>query len=114
MRTQEQIIVDCEAHYKKLKREKERRDEDPSIQFPCETCRWFRATDDEGREWHHEHNIRYYGTCTEPLVKGFRKYGATARLNPMPCGPEKALWEPKPSIWQRLADLIDEVLEGMK
>lgn len=105
MRTREQIIADCERRFAELQEEAERRKVDLRLTHPCETCRW-----------------QKYQRCEEPLVKAF---GKGHRLIPyMPsveerkslwrddkglgwdfptlCGPEKALWQPKLTIWQRI------------
>lgn len=101
MRTPEQIIDDCEKAFKAIEEEAKRRAADPKIQRPCETCRWFSHIDTKGHEWSVESYIQKYGTCINPLVKGHEKYGVPYQQNPMPCGPEKALWEEKnlPKIW---------------
>lgn len=116
MRTQEQIIADCEKRFDELKAEKQRRDNDPAIQRPCETCRWFSNIGDDGFDW--SASYKHHWTCTEPLVKGFDKYGPEARRQPMPCGPEKALWTPIPakqpmqSPLDRLLNAIADMIEG--
>lgn len=93
-RTQEKIIAQCEARYAELEREAA----SPHKQRPCKTCR-FRA-----------HPI--FEHCTHPLIVGFgepdwcydknrdRGFNLSNRGNL--CGPEKALWEPKPTLSQRI------------
>lgn len=118
MRTQEQIVADCEKRFAELTAELERINKDPNKSSPCRKCRWGSVTRDScgDEEWH----------CSEPLVKGFgdpvqcgswRNYrfstvhhtdqrrGAandTKWRFPMPCGPEKALFQPKLSWWRKL------------
>ncbi len=120
MRTREQIIADCEKRYEELRAEKERQDSDPIIQRGCRSCRFCSRKGWELPEWF----------CNEPLVKGLGdrvtvgswmvtefNYGRgkhhTERRPgklpseihwrfPMPCGPEKALWQPKPTLCQRI------------
>jgi hypothetical protein len=113
MRTREQIVADCEKRFEELRAEKERRDGDPRHIHPCATCRW--AKGDYKPE-----------LCTEPLVKGFgephafRQYAISAEEYmrtwqdgegriwnfPKLCGPEKALWQPKPTWWQRIIEWL--------
>lgn len=117
MRTREQIIADCEKRFEELRAEKERRHADPLVQRPCHTCAHALRMGKSLPEW----------TCCEPLVKGFGDapmvgtwrttafdYGRLVQHTekvagcetywrfPMPCGPEKALWQPKPPLCQRI------------
>lgn len=108
-RTREEIMAQLEARYAELEAEKARRDVAPRLNFPCTTCRWFEAgqtmavvpitTDDK---------------CTAPLVRGFdaswrlgRPWVRAEHKIPPLCGPEKALWEPKLSFWQRFIEKIE-------
>lgn len=110
-RTQEQIIADCEAAYAKLlddAEEHKRAEEQARIEAAkpkCAGCRW------------HEYDL-HSGLCTQPLVKGL---GATPKAydggrfstgrygKAKLCGPEKALWEPKLNLWQRLWNLCKNI-----
>lgn len=100
MRTQEQIIQDCEKRYAELVAEKKRRDNDPIIQYPCKTCRWYSHDGEDGFCWGDK--FPEHHTCVAPLVKGFSKHGLRISRYPHPCGREKALWEPKISILERI------------
>lgn len=67
----------------------------PAKQFPCRSCRWWRDS--------------IYEHCTNTLVTGFNKpdwcWDKHAGMNASYlCGPEKALWEPKRNIIQRIFD----------
>lgn len=101
MRTQEQIIADCEKRYAELCAEKERIYNDPQIQRPCPSCRFYSMVGDDGFNWNED--FPQYHTCTEPLVQGYRQWGVRIgkRNPPFPCGPEKALWQPKLPWWKR-------------
>jgi hypothetical protein len=97
MRTPEQITASLEARYAQLRAEAERRKRDPEINMPCTTCRW--------------HQVQYMNElCLEPLTKGFGsghilKSWGSPRPNHL-CGREKALWEPRRSIIQRVIDWL--------
>jgi hypothetical protein len=101
MRTPEQINAELEARYAELKDEAARRKVDPKLNFPCHTCRWMTNED-----W----SAKY---CREPLVKGF---GFGERLSyfegddlPALCGPEKALWQKRPTLAQRIIDCLNSI-----
>ena len=99
MRTREQIIADCEKRFEELQREAEA----PARQRPCKTCRFYSTRGDDGYRW--GEGYPEYHTCTEPLVQGFGEWGVEVRKKPMPCGPEKALWQPiphKPTLCERI------------
>lgn len=109
MRTQEQIIQDCEEKYKEIQEEAEKRDNDPKIQKSCHSCKFC---------YRRSVNLYNHYECEEPLVKGFKKevfIGKQGRSLtddddawsiPMPCGPEKALWKPKVSIFRRIYEYL--------
>lgn len=102
MRTQEQIVADCEARMRQLEQEyelmKNRR--------VCSDCQWYREIDHDGYHWYGSYYKKLYATCHEPLVKGFRQHGIRVNQNPMPCGKERALWQPKLSVWQKFVQLF--------
>lgn len=91
MRTREEIMAQLEARYAEIEAEAN----SPRRQFPCASCRW---ADKFEAAW-----------CHQPLVKGFGDrvhMGMGEEISktiPNLCGPEKALWEPKQSIWQKFA-----------
>lgn len=99
MRTQEEILAQCEARYRELERQAEKIKELDAIP-KCKDCRWV--------------DTRGYlngGRCTQPLIKGFDQIGpecfdrlAYSKHRVALCGPEKALWEPKRSLPRRLWD----------
>lgn len=101
MRTQEEILAQCEARYKALEAEAaERRDKTvPNPERPfCSTCKWA-----AGR------------TCHEPLVKGLGKHtpgnmdmGSNCSRQALLCGSERALWVPKG--WEPSAGLKTAVV----
>ena len=107
MRTREQQIKDMEKRFKEIKAEAERRASDPQIQMPCKTCRWASTRGDNDFQWGPSWNDYYlrYFTCRSPLVVGYGK-PPTLSSQPMPCGREKALWEPKPTIIQRAIEWL--------
>lgn len=92
-RTPEQIMEQLEARYAEMKREAE----NPKMMFPCKTCRWVYGSENFPR-------------CTQPLVVGFSREKKSAMdgdwiiPDATLCGPEKALWEPKLTRWQKLRD----------
>lgn len=89
VRTEEEIQAQLEARYREL--EAEGRQQDTS----CVKCRWV-------------HSFQA-GWCLNPLIKGYGDgvhmgLGNSDRGKSIPplCGPEKALWRPKLTLWQRL------------
>jgi hypothetical protein len=92
-RTPEEIMAQLEARYAEL----ERQAQSPEMTMPCKDCRWM----------HGRQEMPY---CRQPLVQGFSGrekravdggwLGTDATL----CGPEKALWEPRLSWWQRFVE----------
>lgn len=110
MRTREEIVADCEKRFHELRAEKDRLDNDPAIQYPCRECCFYSKRGDNGVWWGNDYPHKH--TCTEPLVKGFRKWGVRIVRNadgPMPCGPEKALWQRR-KLRQRICDFLFECL----
>lgn len=107
MRTQEQIVADCEKRFEEIQAEVQRREEDRRHTHSCTTCR-FAKWDGSSLE---------YWTCSEPLVVGLEDPYKTVNWSspfhhgkwqgpgktgevywdfPPLCGPEKALWQPVP------------------
>lgn len=88
MRTQEQIVAQCEARYAELEKEREAR------RYTCANCRWS------------SHDARY---CNEPLVKGFdtrvwsydNRFCVVDNTAITLCGPERALWARRLRWWER-------------
>ena len=99
MRTQEEILAQCEARYCELERRAEVIKK-LEAQPKCVDCRWI--------------DTRGYlngGICNQPLIKGFDELGpycfdreSYSKHRTVLCGPEKALWEPKRSLPRRLLD----------
>lgn len=109
-RTQEQIEADLEARMAELEKEAERREADAKKKaaadlISCRRCRWSESRDRDGTGPY---------ICTEPLIKGFKARpllptvadykGEDVTHRPKLCGPEKALWSPQPTTWERYAD----------
>lgn len=83
MRTQEEVVAQCEARYAEIVAEAEK----PERKWPCGSCRW-----------------RDYMLCAHPLIKGHDggkwNWDTHRDKHALLCGPEKALWEAKPSrLW---------------
>lgn len=110
MRTQDEILAQCEARYRELERRAEvikKLEARPK----CVDCRWI--------------DTRGYlngGLCNQPLIKGFDERGpdcfdrmSYSKHRTALCGPEKALWEPKLNLlqraWGRCAGLAERVAE---
>lgn len=107
-RAQEQIIADCEAAYAELLADIERkRAAEDAAQIEaekpkCVACLW--------------HTAMYpSGVCRHPLVKGLGAsheaydHGYWGRNGKAKlCGPEKALWEPKLRLWEKIFDWVEE------
>lgn len=103
MRTQEEILAQCEARYCELERRAEvikKLEEQPK----CVDCRWAES--------------RYLGhICNQPLIKGFDERGpccfdreSYSNHRTALCGPEKALWEPKRSMPERAWDWLVKII----
>lgn len=117
MRSREQIIEDCSKELDRLRQQAELRETDPRYTHPCTSCRFYVGTDGV-----FDHKSRQ---CHEPLVKGFRlphfmyhslkgpwrgwedDQGQTWAF-PTLCGKEKALWQPRLSLWQKIVKLLTE------
>lgn len=126
MRSREQIIADCEKRYLELKQEADRRSHDPLLTRKCQNCKFSSVEREDLPQW----------TCNEPLVTGFdgpKTIASWARSDigfqvkydfvenkpnslankiywkfPMPCGPEKALWQRKPSWIERIINFWEK------
>lgn len=99
-RTPEEIQAQLEARYMELEREAQK----PERLYPCSSCRW--------------HEIPgKYDRCYNPLVAGFEigSYTFTDSTNAKRlCGPEKALWEPKLTRWQRFMEWMHRVIDRLE
>ncbi|MGL5736199.1 MAG: hypothetical protein ACRCYS_15145 [Beijerinckiaceae bacterium] len=96
VRTQEQIVAQCEARMAEL----EQTAASPQMKFPCATCRW---ADKFKAAWCHHPLVKGFG---EEFHMGMDRSGLPHKRYPPLCGPEKALWEPKLSLWQRLLNWL--------
>lgn len=104
-RTPEEIQAQLEARMAELEREAQK----PERVYPCVSCRWVRkASFGNGR----------YDRCEQPLVMGLKSEGPYAwdcmdgtHFNCALCGPEKALWEPIPTFWQRFTEWLSRMIE---
>ncbi len=102
-RTPEEIQEQLEARLAELEQEAQR----PERLYPCASCRWA----EKGTR-------RPY--CYQPLITGLEgksarrwAYDALQADYNVLCGPEKALWEPKRTWWQRILDrIIQSIQEG--
>ena len=100
MRTREQIIADLEARYAELEAEAQK----PWRLRPCSTCRYGSGRGSTQK-------------CREPLVVGFAEKGFRwawdcndfSGHESKLCGPEKALWQPKLTLWQRIINFLTGV-----
>lgn len=108
MRAQEEIVAQCEARVRELEAQAEdnraRVTPDPEKPF-CSTCKWL--------VWPTTGSCLYFARCHEPLIKGFGEapyiYDApdgSGRRDCALCGPEKALWQPRPSNMRRLSPYL--------
>lgn len=110
MRTQEQIIAQCEARYRELvaiDEVRKAREKAEAERLRCAECRW----------------LEYSNRCQQPLVAGFDIdwgplcYDSSSSYNRERtvdlCGPEKALWEPHRNRLQRLWDWWLEATERL-
>jgi len=96
-RTPEQIRAQLEARLAQMEREAAL----PSRAMPCAACEWFKPNNDHWKSPEYRNKYRY---CAQPLVIGFGKaptYGLENQDVSL-CGPEKALWEPRLTFWQRI------------
>lgn len=95
MRTQAEILAQCEARYAQLEAQYEEMKR--KSERSCATCRFGSGLGDAQK-------------CREPLVVGFDKRGFKwawdcndfSQHQSALCGPEKALWQPKLKWWQKL------------
>lgn len=97
-------MAQLERRYAELEAEEARRKVDPKLNYPCKTCSHF--VDERGSGIFGDIIGSTY--CKNPLVVGFGRrhpidlmFGNKGAI-PALCGPEKALWEPKLTLWQRL------------
>ena len=94
-RTAAQIATQIEAR----KAEIEAEALTPAYRFPCRTCKWQREF---GGSW----TFPSWRYCKEPLVEGLEQPHDLRMGIPALCGPERALWQPKLSWWQRLLNWL--------
>lgn len=94
MRTQAQIIVDCEARMAELERQAAERSKPR-----CRNCKWL---------------VGFTG-CREPLVTGFSKEVPNAEMSDREhlCGSEYALWQPQETAAWRVPTWLKAVLVGL-
>lgn len=87
-RTPEQILAECQSRYDQMVQDAAR----PEHQFPCSTCAHGGGT-----------------RCRQPLIVGIERRSVSVWDGSKPagarlCGPEKALWQPRKPVWQRVVD----------
>lgn len=99
-RTHEEIMAQLERRYSELKAETERRAVDPVLLYPCKTCR-FRSGSDTFPRCSNA-LVNGYDTESKDAVDYLIKHETNSLVRKHLCGPEKALWEPKLTWWQRL------------
>lgn len=99
LRTPEEIQAQLEARYAEMEAEAA----SPAVRFPCKTCKWR-----EKYTWDY---------CAQPLIMGIKGKPVSlmgdfegSRTTAL-CGPEKALWEPIPTRWQRFTEWLAKVIE---
>lgn len=85
VRSDEEIQRQLDARVEQLEREAKRR----RAQVECRDCRYARGI-----------------YCVNPLVKGFGGPVAQFSTEADICGPEKALWRERLSLWQRILDRL--------
>jgi hypothetical protein len=101
-RTPEEIQAQLEARYAEMEAEAERMAK--AALTACSTCRW-----------------RHGAFCKQPLVTGvkpkailtvdaWKPKGDEAYL----CGPEKALWEPKLTRWQKFMEWMHRMIDRLE
>lgn len=81
-------LVEMEADAKRANQAKETFEQSPEKQFPCNKCRWVES------EWA---NYPALADCQHPMITGIHGKRVGVRYADL-CGPERALWERKPSI----------------
>lgn len=96
VRSEEEIAAQLEARYAELEAEAKSRHR----QFPCATCRFSSGSGTLTR-------------CRNPLIVGFQEKWVYAwdcmdgtHLKARLCGPEKALWRQRLSLWQRVLEWL--------
>ena len=101
LRTPEEIQAQLEARYAEMEVEAERLR--IHALTACSACRWADGA------W-----------CKQPFVIGI-KQELTANVDRHPgglrnsiCGPEKALWEPIPTRWQRFVEWLHRVIQKLE
>lgn len=100
LRTPQEIQAQLEARYAEMEAEAERLR--IHALTACGSCRWSKGA------W-----------CNQPLVIGI-KQDLVLNMDRYPqgagniCGPEKALWEPIPTRWQRFMEWLAKVIERME
>jgi hypothetical protein len=95
VRSSAEIQRQLERRMAELEAEADRRNNDPLLLYPCETCRYSSPIGTDGYRWHTPEHVKKYGTCVCPLIKGFNPHGVLRNPIPPLCGPEKALWRPR-------------------
>ena len=81
VRSEEQIQAELDARLAEI----ERQGQEHRHQVKCRDCRWARGI-----------------YCANPLVKGHGAAKAQFSTEADICGPEKALWQEKLPLWERL------------
>jgi hypothetical protein len=102
LRTPEQIQEQLEARYAEMVEEAKRKEK--VALTACSICRWSKDV------WCR--NPLVIGLSERPLTWHWDNRGLDGK-NTL-CGPEKALWEPTPSRWQRLMEWINRMIDNLE
>lgn len=103
LRTPEEIQAQLEARYAEMEAEAERLR--IHALTACSACRWGQSM-----------------FCEQPLVMGVKRKRILTMDSWKPqgkeeaylCGPEKALWEPIPTRWQRFMEWLAKIIEHLE